>query len=173
MKEAATRLHGGFLRALLSNPEDGGNTFFQNVGCLSTDYTTLYPRWSVVSEPPLREPQTLFLNKYLYLLGKAVPVYIQLSTMPWRHMGEWRHSSRILDLGTWRRWVVRFTSRPFYPPAPFGYKAVLASKLVWMLWRREKSYAPVENRTATVHPVERRCTVWVILTPSTNIVLYS
>jgi hypothetical protein len=35
--------------------------------------------------------------------------------MPWRHMGKWRYSSTILDLGTrWRR-VLRFIPRPLYP----------------------------------------------------------
>jgi hypothetical protein len=35
--------------------------------------------------------------------------------MPWRNVGEWRHSSTILDLSTWWRWIVRFTPRPLYP----------------------------------------------------------
>jgi hypothetical protein len=34
--------------------------------------------------------------------------------MPWRHMGEWRHSSTILDLGTGSRWVISFTLVPLY-----------------------------------------------------------
>jgi hypothetical protein len=29
---------------LLSDPEDGGDMFLRNAGCLSTDYTALYPR---------------------------------------------------------------------------------------------------------------------------------
>jgi hypothetical protein len=37
-------LPGGFLLGLLLNPEDGGDIFLQNVGCLSTDYTALYPK---------------------------------------------------------------------------------------------------------------------------------
>jgi hypothetical protein len=35
--------------------------------------------------------------------------------MPWRHMGEWRYSSTILDPGTRWRWVVKFMPRSFYP----------------------------------------------------------
>jgi hypothetical protein len=35
MKQVATRTF---------DPEDGGNMFLKNVGLLSTDYTTLYPR---------------------------------------------------------------------------------------------------------------------------------
>jgi hypothetical protein len=38
--------------------------------------------------------------------GKVAPVLNYLSTMPWRHMGEWRYSSTILDLGTRWKWVV-------------------------------------------------------------------
>jgi hypothetical protein len=35
--------------------------------------------------------------------------------MPWRHMGEWRYSSTILDIGTRWRWVVSFTPLPLNP----------------------------------------------------------
>jgi hypothetical protein len=34
--------------------------------------------------------------------------------VPWRHIGQWRYSSTILDLGTRWRWVVNFTPRPLY-----------------------------------------------------------
>jgi hypothetical protein len=47
--------------------------------------------------------------------GKVVSVLNWLSTIPWRHVGKWRHSSNILDIGTRLRWVLRFTLRPFYP----------------------------------------------------------
>jgi hypothetical protein len=46
--------------------------------------------------------------------GKVVTVLNLLSSMPWRHMGKWRCSSTILDLGTRWRWVVSFTLRPPY-----------------------------------------------------------
>jgi hypothetical protein len=39
----------------------------------------------------------------------------QSSTMSWRHMGEWRYSSTILDLGTRWTWVVSFTTWLLYP----------------------------------------------------------
>jgi hypothetical protein len=45
--------------------------------------------------------------------AKVVPVLNWLSTMPWKHMGEWRYSSSIPDLGARQRWVVNFTPRPF------------------------------------------------------------
>jgi hypothetical protein len=35
--------------------------------------------------------------------------------MPWRHMGEWRYSSAILELGTIWKWVVSFMPRPLLP----------------------------------------------------------
>jgi hypothetical protein len=34
--------------------------------------------------------------------------------MPWRHMGDWRYSSTILNLGNRWRWVVSFTPWPLY-----------------------------------------------------------
>jgi hypothetical protein len=46
---------------------------------------------------------------------KVVPVLNKLSTIPWRHVREWRCSSTILNHGTSCRWVVSFTPRPIYP----------------------------------------------------------
>jgi hypothetical protein len=34
----------GFLLGIFFDPEDGGDMFLRNVGWLSADYTTLYPR---------------------------------------------------------------------------------------------------------------------------------
>jgi hypothetical protein len=49
--------------------------------------------------------------------GKVVHLLNYSSTMPWRHMGEWRYSSTIFDLGT--RWLAscpgRFTSGEIAP----------------------------------------------------------
>jgi hypothetical protein len=41
--ELATCFHRGILLRLF-DPEDGGDMFLRNVGWLSTDYMTLYPR---------------------------------------------------------------------------------------------------------------------------------
>jgi hypothetical protein len=41
-----------------------------------------------------------------------VPVLNWLTTMPWRHIGEWNYSSIFLDLGIRWRWVVNFTLLP-------------------------------------------------------------
>jgi hypothetical protein len=35
--------------------------------------------------------------------------------MPWKHMGEWRYSSTLLDLGTRCRWVVSFILLLLHP----------------------------------------------------------
>jgi hypothetical protein len=48
------------------------------------------------------------------ICGKVVSVLNQLSTMPWRHIGEWRYSSTIPELGTRWRWVVSYTPPPLY-----------------------------------------------------------
>jgi hypothetical protein len=40
----ANFLHAGILLGLFFNPEDGSDMFLRNVGWLSTDYTSLYPR---------------------------------------------------------------------------------------------------------------------------------
>jgi hypothetical protein len=45
---------------------------------------------------------------------KVVSVLTQLSDTSWRHMGEWRYSSTILDLDTKWKWVVSFMLRPLY-----------------------------------------------------------
>jgi hypothetical protein len=40
--------------------------------------------------------------------GNVIPGLNSLSIMPWGHMGDWRYSSTILNLGTRWRWVVSF-----------------------------------------------------------------
>jgi hypothetical protein len=45
----------------------------------------------------------LFLLQNQEVKGKIVNVLNLLSIMPWRHMGEWRYGSTILDLST--RWM--------------------------------------------------------------------
>jgi hypothetical protein len=48
-------------------------------------------------------------------IGKKLIMLNYLSTATSRHMGEWSYSSTILDLGTRRKWMVKFTLRPLYP----------------------------------------------------------
>jgi hypothetical protein len=43
MKQKASMV-SGFMLGLLFNPEDGGSTFLQNVGQLSTHYMVLHPK---------------------------------------------------------------------------------------------------------------------------------
>jgi hypothetical protein len=50
-----------------------------------------------------------------YVISKVVLALKELSMTPWRHVGKWRYSSTIPDLGTRWKWVVSFTSFPLYP----------------------------------------------------------
>jgi hypothetical protein len=82
--------------------------------------------------------------------------------MPCRHMGEWRYSSNILDLGTrWRR-VVSFTPRPLYPRGK-SRQYLLDRRLGGSQSRsgrcgEEKNLAPARNKTPAIQPVPRRYT---------------
>jgi hypothetical protein len=88
--------------------------------------------------------------------------------MPWRHMGEWRYSSTILDLSSRWRWMVNFTSLPIYPRG----KSLWYPLNRWLggpqnrltLRRREKS-CTAENRTRAFQPLARRYNDWAIPTP--------
>jgi hypothetical protein len=67
-------------------------------------------------------PPSLYVHRTLPLYqcinskkGKSVPVFKQLSTVPWKHIGEWRYSSIYLDAGTRWRSVVRFKPLLLYP----------------------------------------------------------
>jgi hypothetical protein len=82
--------------------------------------------------------------------GRVFSVLNYLSIMPWRRMGESRYSSTILDLGISWEWSAShpcdFTPAK-KPPVPYGEEAGWATEPVWTAWRREKSLAPVGNRT--------------------------
>jgi hypothetical protein len=47
--------------------------------------------------------------------SEVAPVLNTLSTTPWKHMGEWRYSSTILDLRTRWRLSGQLHARPLYP----------------------------------------------------------
>jgi hypothetical protein len=72
---------------------------------------------------------------------------IYLSTMPWRHMAEWRYSSIILYLGTRWRWVVSFTTLPLYPrgnsPRYSFDRRLGGLKSQSGCWREEKNLLPI------------------------------
>jgi hypothetical protein len=53
-------------------------------------------------------------KNYKVKKGKIVPVFKQLSTMPWRRKVKWRYISAILDHRSRWRWVVSFTPRLLY-----------------------------------------------------------
>jgi hypothetical protein len=47
--------------------------------------------------------------------GNAVSALNQLSTAPWRRIGQWRYNLNILDFITKWRWEARSHARPLYP----------------------------------------------------------
>jgi hypothetical protein len=61
----------------------------------------------------------LFYTYRNFVSGKdkaklSLYLIIKFSTMPWRHIREWRYSLTILNLGTRWRWVVSFKPQPLY-----------------------------------------------------------
>jgi hypothetical protein len=50
-RELCYQLHTGLFLGLLFDPQDGGHMMLRNVGCLSTDYTALYPRRQLFKDP--------------------------------------------------------------------------------------------------------------------------
>jgi hypothetical protein len=50
-----------------------------------------------------------------YGTSRPVTVIAIAFTTPWRPIGEWRHSSNILNLDAKWRWLVSFTPRQLYP----------------------------------------------------------
>jgi hypothetical protein len=99
----------------------------------------------------------------------SVPNY--LSRMPRRHMGEWKCSSYILDLGTRWRWVVSFKPRSPYPlgrrPRNPMYKWLGRPQSPSGRCGEQKNLAPVGNRIPAFLFLARRCTDWAIPTPYT------
>jgi hypothetical protein len=94
------------------------------------------------------------------LKGNTVSVLIQLSTMPWRLMWEWKYSSTILDLDTRLRWVISLTLWPLYPPTkcpllPFGQEVEWGPEQVLTLWGREK-FSPFRD-SKSGHPASNLC----------------
>jgi hypothetical protein len=52
-------MKAGFLLGLFLDPEDGGHMFLRNVGCLSTDYTALYPNSTLYCRRVHKSPPVL------------------------------------------------------------------------------------------------------------------
>jgi hypothetical protein len=97
--------------------------------------------------------------------GKVVPLFNDLRTTPWRHIGEWRYLSTILDLGTRWRWVVRFTAWPLYPLGkrsryPLDRRLRGPQSRSGRCGVQEKSLAPAGNPTPAAQPIARRDTDW-------------
>jgi hypothetical protein len=101
-------------------------------------------------------------------IGKIVPVLHQVSTMPWRHMGRWRHGSIIVDLDTNWSWVVSYTPRPLYlrgkwPRYPLDRRLDGPQNRPGRCGE-EKNLALPKNQTRVLQPVALRYTEWTILT---------
>jgi hypothetical protein len=85
-----------------------------------------------------------------------------ISTMSWRHMGECRYSSTILDFGTKWTWAVSFMLWPFYPWGN-SYGCPLIRRRGWPQiwsgrWGLEKNPLPLLGIEHTAH----HYTEWVI-----------
>jgi hypothetical protein len=85
--------------------------------------------------------------------------------MPWRHLEEWKRSSTILDLGTRRRLVTSFTSRPLYPRNLLDMRLGEPHSRSGR-WRQKKNLVPPGIWTSAVQPVAHRYTDWAIPAPS-------
>jgi hypothetical protein len=70
--------------------------------------------------------------------------------MPWRHRGEWRCSSTVLDLGTRWRWVVNFTPLPLNPRGK-NPRCRLYRKLESLLIKRLKCFDSASWRSKPVY----------------------
>jgi hypothetical protein len=73
------------------------------------------------TETPLcRANRQKIFEKDFLIDDRFHQVFLQLKydvlwTAFWKHIGMWRYTSRILNFGTWWRWVVKFMSWPPYP----------------------------------------------------------
>jgi hypothetical protein len=115
------------------------------------------------------------LRTYPYIFlegkkGKVVPVLNWLSTVPWRHMGEWRYSSTILDLGVRWRWMVSSTPRPLFPgkspPGTHWIGGWLRPTGSLDAMGKSKKFYPAGNRTPAVQPIaycypDSFCLMWL------------
>jgi hypothetical protein len=84
--------------------------------------------------------------------------------MPSRHKGEWRYSSKILDLGTTWRWVVSFTPRPLYLTGNCPFYLLdrrLDEPQSWSVrCGKEKNLGPAGIWTPAVQPLACCYTEW-------------
>jgi hypothetical protein len=118
--------------------------------------------WYFVKSTNYKFPHHAIFSLSCYFLSLKVQLFLylimQLNTIEWTHMGEWRHSSTILRLGTRWRWVVSFAPRPLYP----GHRTSdihwiwgwVAPELAWTLCRKA-SYPCRESNpdSSAVQPI--------------------
>jgi hypothetical protein len=83
-----------------------------------------------------------------------------LLPIPWRHMGTWKYSSTILDLGTRWRLVASFTPQPLCPRYPLDRRLGGSQNRSGRCW--EKS-CTARNQTRAIQPVAHAYTDSAIL----------
>jgi hypothetical protein len=95
-------------------------------------------------------------------------------TTPWGRIGEWRYSSKILDLSTrWKR-VVSFTSLPLYPWGKI-HRYPLDRRLGRPIAGLDADtiLTTTENRTPALQPVARHYTDWAIENMETKCICFA
>jgi hypothetical protein len=99
-------------------------------------------------------------------------MFDSLSTLPWKRMGEWIHSSTIRYLGIRCRWVPESLPTVLPPekefPVSILYEVGWTSGPVWTQSRKEISPAPARNRTSAFQALSHCYTGWAI--PSSIVV---
>jgi hypothetical protein len=92
------------------------------------------------------------------LKKKVIPVLNELSTTPWRCMGEWMYKSTFSWLGINWRWVVSFTISPLYTRGkkPIEQEVGWTPEPVRTTWRRENSWPYWDSNSdpSVVQPVD-------------------
>jgi hypothetical protein len=132
--------------------------FQRNTGMKISNYTT------VVSFHILSNS---LMNNHIIrrCILKVVLVLKELSTMPWRRMGEWMYSSTF----TWSQHYLEMSGQFHAPaalspekerPVPIGLEVGWTPEPVWTTWRRENAwpYRDSNSDPSFVQPVASRYT---------------
>jgi hypothetical protein len=89
--------------------------------------------------------------------------------MSWRHMGEWKYSSTILDFGIRSSWVDSFTPQPIQPrgnlPRYPSDRKLGAPHSRSGRYGEKKNVAFVGNRTSAIQSLDRYYIDWAISAP--------
>jgi hypothetical protein len=110
------------------------------------------------------------MKSHNFWLTKLSLCFFQLSSMPCRHVGEWRYRSTILNLSTRGERSTSHTgwlTKRERVTGTLGQEARWAPRWVWMLARRENYLAPGRNQTliSWLYILYPSCYDWAIPTP--------